>query len=200
MLIIEELKIEMTDDNLTVEDVDMKQYRVLTILSFLSVAIFVAGIAFVPQAIAQRGMGMHHGMWGGSYEPGESWSYCPYCGSRLRDRDRDERSKSHGPQYNQWPGKGYGIGPGMMGHDYSRRYDAPAYRNYWRRDKPLTEQKAEELVKDMLKDSRNPNLTTGGIEEKENFFIVEIRTKEGNSLVDRIEVDRESGMMQSEYR
>jgi len=41
-------------------------------------------------------------------------------------------------------------------------------------------------------------LKQGEIEEKEGFFVVDILTKEG-SLVDKIQIDKETGMMRSTY-
>ena len=50
----------------------------------------------------------------------------------------------------------------------------------------------------MLRQSRNPNLKPGDIEEKERYFVVDILTNDG-SLVDKMQVDKETGMMRSIY-
>jgi hypothetical protein len=78
----------------------------------------------------------------------------------------------------------------MMDPDYRRDY-----RRY---EEPLKMEEAKEQVEDMLERSRNPNLKTGEIEDKEQFFVVDVVTKDG-SLVDKMEVDKRTGMMRSVY-
>jgi len=90
------------------------------------------------------------------------------------------------------------MGPGMMGPwmmgpgypGYGPRYGEP--------QKPLEEKDVKAIVKDYIESTRNPNLKMGKIKEMENFFEVEILTKD-NSLVDKILVDKFTGWMRSAY-
>jgi hypothetical protein len=86
----------------------------------------------------------------------------------------------------------------MMGPGYDRRYGYPGDRRYRPDRKPLEKEEAKEQVEDMLKRSRNPNLKPGAIEEEEDSYIVDILTKDG-SLVDKMQVHKETGMMRSVY-
>jgi len=64
--------------------------------------------------------------------------------------------------------------------------------------KPLDEKEALALLGSYLRQSRNPNLKPGRIKDMESFFEAEIVTKEG-SLVDKIQIDKESGWFRSIY-
>ncbi|MGD9310816.1 MAG: hypothetical protein PVG51_16865 [Desulfosarcina sp.] len=162
-------------------------------LLIFGMVVCLSGLVLTSPAEAQRGYGMYHGMWegGSGHHRGGGWSYCPYCGGRL-----DERDDYHGRG-------GHHRGRGMMMPDYDR-YDRrsmmdPGYRRDYRRyDEPLKKEEAKQQVEEMLDRSRNPNLKSGNIEEKEKFFVVEIVTQDG-SLADKIEVDKETGMMRSAY-
>jgi hypothetical protein len=174
---------------------------------------FAVALVFAAPAQAQRGYGMHHGMWGGGpgYDQGGGWSYCPYCGSRLQGRGgydspygyRDRGGYPMGPGM---MGPGYGgrhmgpgmMGPGMMGPGYDRGYGYPDDPRYRRNREPLKKEEAKGQVEQMLTRSRNPNLKVGGVEDKEGFFVVDILTKNGD-LVDKMEVDKDTGMMRSIY-
>ena len=114
----------------------------------------------------------------------QGW-YCPYCG------------RWSGPGYPMGPGMmgpgyGYHMGPGMMGpgYGYGPQYQQP--------QKPMTKKDAEMLVQDFLKSTGNPNLKLGNIKDEGSAYEVEIVTK-GNSLVDRILVDKRTGWMRSFY-
>jgi hypothetical protein len=99
----------------------------------------------------------------------------------------------------------HGMGPGMMGPGY---YDyrgmgpgmmGPGYeRDYRRYEKPLNKEEAKQAVEKMIEISRNPNLKTGKIEDIERFFVVEVLTQE-DSLVDKVQVDKDTGLMRSIY-
>jgi hypothetical protein len=86
----------------------------------------------------------------------------------------------------------------MMGPGYDRRYDYPDDPRNRRYRDPLGKEDARDLVEDMLRRSRNPNLKLGGVEDKEQYFVVDILTKDG-SLVDKMQIDKETGMMRSVY-
>jgi hypothetical protein len=105
-----------------------------------------------------------------------------------------------GKGYGMGPGmmgpgmRGWGMGPGMMGPGYGYGY-GPQYQQP---QKPLEEKDAREILQNYLRTMRNPNLKLGKITEKGNYFEGEIVTKEG-SLVDKILVDRSTGWMRSIY-
>ena len=171
----------------------MRSYCLLVL-----VALFLAasGLVFAPVSEAQMGYGMHHGMYGGGSGYGQDggWSYCPYCGGDLRGR----RGYPMGPGM-MGPGYGrQGMGPGMMGPDYGRPYGYPNDRREPRYREPLEKEDAQKEVEDMLRQSRNPNLKPGDVEEKERYFVVDILTNDG-SLVDKMQIDKETGMMRSIY-
>jgi hypothetical protein len=162
-------------------------------LFFIGMVVCLSGLVLASPVEAQRGYGMHHGMWdgGSGYHQGGGWSYCPYCGGRLDERD-DYRGRGghHRDRGMMMPDRDRYDRRGMMGPGYGRDY-----RRY---DEPLKKDEAKQQVEEMLDRSRNPNLKTGNIEEKERFFVVEIVTQDG-SLADKMEVDKETGMMRSAY-
>jgi hypothetical protein len=84
---------------------------------------------------------------------------------------------------------GYGMGPGVMGC-YGRQ-SQPA-------GKPIDAKKAEAMMKDYLKSSRNPNLKLGKIKDTGNAFEAEIRTR-SNALVDKVLIDKITGSLRSAY-
>jgi hypothetical protein len=96
-----------------------------------------------------------------------------------------------GPGY----GYGYGMGPGMMGPGYGYGY-GPQYQEP---GKPLAEKDAKEEIENYLQSSRNPNLKLGELKDKGSYFEADIVTKKGNSLVDKIYVDKNTGLMRSAY-
>jgi hypothetical protein len=108
------------------------------------------------------------------------------------------------------PGYGYGMGPGMMGGGYGGYgMMGPGYgygygpqsgygQQYQQPQKPLDKDQAKQEVESYLKSSRNPNLSIGKIEEKDNDYVADIQTKNG-SLVDKILVDKNTGSMRSAY-
>jgi hypothetical protein len=120
------------------------------------------------------GMMGNGGGWGPGYAPQQQqgW-YCPYCG--------------------RWSGPGYPMRPGMMrpGYGYGPQYQQP--------QKPMTKEDAEMVVQNFLKSTGNPNLKLGNIKDEGSAYEVEIVTKGGNSLVDRILVDKRTGWMRSVY-
>jgi len=181
--------------------------RSLRWLVVLTMVLGLVGVVFATAGEAQRGYGMHHGMWGPGpgYDRDGGWSYCPYCGRDLRGRG------DYGPGYGDrggYPmgpgmmGPGYyghrGRGPGMMGPNDERGYHYREDPRFQRPQEPLKKEEAKEQVQEMLTQSRNPNLKVGDVSEKEGFFEVDILTK-GGELVDKMEVDKETGMMRSAY-
>ena len=118
-----------------------------------------------------------------------------------------------GPGYGMGPGmmgSGYGMGPGMMGSAYGmypgimgRAYGMgpwAMYRGYslgmqpLRRD--LSADDVRHIMQHRLQWGGNPHIKVGKVEEKDDDTIIaEIVTQDG-SLVDKLAVNRHTGMMQ----
>ena len=98
--------------------------------------------------------------------------YCPYCGAYQG---------------------GYGMSPGMMGYGYgyNRQYQPP--------QTPIKEKDAKGIVETYLNSTRNPNLKLGKVKDEGSAFEVDIVTKNNNSLVDKVLVDKNTGWLRSVY-
>jgi hypothetical protein len=110
-------------------------------------------------------------------------------------------------------GSGYGMGSGMMGggmmgsgtgqgtwgpregYQNNPQNGGSQYKEF---QKPLGPKEARAILEDYLKSKRNPNLKLGKIRDDGYAFEAEIVTK-GNSLVDKILVDKNTGEMRSAY-
>ena len=102
------------------------------------------------------------------------------------------------------PGRGYGMGPGMMGPGYGNPYGPQYGPQYgpgpqYQQQNPLDMEEAKNKVENYLKSTRNPNLKLGEMKDKGSHFEADIVTKKGNSLVDKIYVDKNTGWMRSAY-
>ena len=64
--------------------------------------------------------------------------------------------------------------------------------------KPLEEMDVKGILENYLRSTRNPNLKLGKVTEKDNYFELEILSKD-NSLVEKIIVDKYTGLMRSAY-
>lgn len=85
-----------------------------------------------------------------------------------------------GYQGNMMGGYGYGVGQGYCGSTTTEaRVD-------------LTEKDAEELIAYRITRS-NPNLKVGKVKSTEDGFEVEVVTKKGEALVDRLLVEKDTG-------
>lgn len=83
-------------------------------------------------------------------------------------------------------GGGYGVGPGMM---YGWGYGNEGNLN-------LTIDKVKTYLQQMI---RNPNLKVGDVKEKDaDTIVAEIVTKQGNSLVQKLDFNRHNGFVQPE--
>lgn len=69
----------------------------------------------------------------------------------------------------------------------------------YRQQRSLDEKDARALVEGNLQASRNPNLKVGGIKDVGNAYQVDIVTKD-NAPVDKVLVDKQTGMTRSAYR
>ena len=127
------------------------------------------------------GYGPGYGMMGGGYGPGYGMGYGMMGGYGP--------GGMMGPGYGgggYGPGWGGGRGPGMMygygpGNQGNLNLSVDQVKNYF-----------EQMI-------RNPNLKVGDVKEKDaDTIVAEIVTKQGNSLVQRVDVNRHNGFMQPE--
>lgn len=157
-------------------------------LLFLAI-LLVAGILVLPSTGSAQG------------GQGYGWSYCPYCGSQFGNQG------GYGYGCGMGPGMGGGMmgggmmggGQGMMGRGQGMM--GPGYgpqQQYRPMQKPLDAKEARALVEGNLQASRNPNLKVGSVKDAGNAFEVDILTK-NNSPVDRVLVDKQTGMTRSAY-
>lgn len=93
--------------------------------------------------------------------------------------------------------RGWSMGPGMMGgyYGYSRGRDN---KRRQLTGKLISAKEAENMMKDYLKSSRNPNLKLGKIKDVGKAYEAEVLTKK-NDLVDKIQIDKATGYMRSIY-
>ena len=101
----------------------------------------------------------------------------------------------------RWGGGGSGYGPMQRGWQGDQGYApgrGPGY-GYQGPEEPLDKEGARGIVERYLSSSRNPNLKVGEIEEKDDVFEAEIVTRKGGDLVDRVQIDRQTGWMRSVY-
>jgi hypothetical protein len=64
--------------------------------------------------------------------------------------------------------------------------------------RPLDRNDAKTMMQNYLNSTRNPNLKLGDVKDTQNAFEADIMTKD-NSLVDRVQVDKNTGWMHSAY-
>lgn len=85
-----------------------------------------------------------------------------------------------------WMHGGYGMGPGMM---YGGGYGNEGNLN-------LTVDRVKTYLQQMI---RNPNLKVGDVKEKDaDTIVAEIVTKQGNSIVQKLDFNRHNGFVQPE--
>ena len=96
-------------------------------------------------------------------------------------------------------GQGSGMGP-AYGNQRNPQYPGEQYNSprSHQRQKPLDKEEARQGVENYLKSTRNPNLKLGEITDKGSYFEADIVTKD-NSLVNKVDVDKSTGWMQSAY-
>jgi hypothetical protein len=93
----------------------------------------------------------------------------------------------------QGQGSGYGMGPGMMGQGYEQQGYGPQNQQP---QKPITKSDAESMLKNYI--SRNPNLKLGTVQDQGDSFEAEVTTKEG-SPVNKLFVNKDTGSIRSQY-
>ncbi len=128
------------------------------------------------------------------YGPPEGNWRCPWCGGDGRGRMHRGQGRGMGPgMMHRGYDRGWGGGPGMMGPGSGREN-----RRYGGQPEPLNKDQARLLVENYLRNRRNPNLKVGDISDNDGVFEATIVTKDG-SLVDQLEVDKETGWFRSVY-
>lgn len=181
--------------------------------NFVKAALFISAVLLFTAGIASaqtRGPGS-----GGGYAPpqGQGW-FCPYCGAWHGNERQGGPGWGMGPgmmgrgygyggpeMMQRWGGGEYGYGPMHRGWQGERGYApgrGPGY-GYQGPEESLDKEGARGIVERYLNSSRNPNLKVGKIEEKEDVFEAEIVTRKGGDLVDRVQIDRQTGWMRSVY-
>lgn len=116
---------------------------------------------------------------------------------------------AHGPGYGR--GQGYGMGPGAMyggyGGGYGMMGPGRGAEGYYpcstlegqELGEEITKEKAETFLENRLAYWGNPNLKLGKIVEKDKYFEGEIVTKKGNSVVQKLQIDKKSGLVRPVY-
>lgn len=96
-------------------------------------------------------------------------------------------------------GQGYQGQMPMMGRGYQGQMPMMGRSNYWQMqplEQDLTVDAVQHMMEHRLSWNGNPNLQVGKVTEKDDDTIgVEVVTKEG-SLVQKLEVNRHTGLMQ----
>lgn len=107
------------------------------------------------------------------------------------------QGQGYGPGYMM--GGGYGPGWGMMGGGYGPGYGpgmmyGRGYANQG--DMKLTTDQVKNYLTQMI---RNPNLTVGDVKEKDaDTIVADVVTKQGSSLVQRLDFNRHNGFVEPE--
>ncbi len=151
--------------------------------------IFIAPVALLATFLI-LGIAYAHAPGSGYSQAQQGGWYCPYCGSYQGG-------------YGMGPGMmGYGMGPGMMGYGMGPGMMGPGYGNnqpYRQPQRSINEKDAKRIVENYLNSTRNPNLKLGKIKDEGSSFEVQIVTKNNDSLVDKVLVDKNTGWLRSAY-
>lgn len=120
---------------------------------------------------------------------------------------------AHGPGYGRGygGGQGYGMGPGAMHGGYGGGYGmmgtGRGAEGYYpcstlegqKLGEEITKEKAETFLENRLSNLGNPNLKLGKIVEKDGYFEGNIVTKKGNSLVQKLQIEKKTGLVRPIY-
>lgn len=150
----------------------MRKFLLLT--TFAAVVVVAAG----NMAQAQQGYGPGYMGQGQGY--GSGYMMGPGYGPGMR-------GGGYGPGWGMMGGgNGPGYGPGMMyGQGYANQDDMK-----------LTTDQVKNYLTQMI---RNPNLSVGDVKEKDaDTIVADVVTKQGNSLVQRLDFNRHNGFVQPE--
>jgi hypothetical protein len=162
-------------------------YKTSLLAGAIALALTLAGLAS-PSAAQPYGPG--YGMMGGN---GPGYMMGP-------GYDPGWMGGGYGPGYGMI---GPGYGPGWMMHGYGRGYGGGygpgmmyGYGPGNQDDLNLTTDQVKQYLQQMI---RNPNLTVGNVKQKDaDTIVAEIVTKQGNSLVQKLDFNRHNGFVQPE--
>lgn len=102
-----------------------------------------------------------------------------------------------GGRYCPWMG-GAGPGPqGQQGGWYCPWMGSQTGPPVAKPGQPLTADQAKAMVEQQI--SGNPNLKAGKVTEKDGVYEVDIVTKKEGSLVDKVQVNKQTGWFRSGY-
>ena len=156
--------------------------RKFLFVATMAAAAAIAGGAALVQAQPygpgmMGGYGPGYGMMGGGYGPGFGMMGGGYGPGMM--------GGGYGPGW-MMHGYGGGYGPGMMyGQGYANQGDMK-----------LTTDQVKNYLTQMI---RNPNLSVGDVKEKDaDTIVADVITKQGNSLVQRLDFNRHNGVVQPE--
>jgi hypothetical protein len=162
-----------------IQEVPMRKFP----CGLLAVSVIIAVTLANPAAAQPYGSGMMgsygpgYGMMGPGY--GAGWMMGPGYGPGMMGW-----GSGYGPGWMMRGG--YGPGPGIM-YGYGPNNQG---------DLSLTVDQVKQYLNQMI---RNPNLIVGDVKEKDAYTIVaEIVTKQGNSLVQKLDFNRHNGFVQPE--
>lgn len=175
----------------------MRKWSVLIAVAALAVA--VGGIS--GKTFAQPygpGMMGGYGPGNGGYGPGMMGGYGGGPGYGPGMMGGYGGGPGYGPGYGMMGGygPGPGYGRGMMG-GYGGGYGpGMMYGGGAQGDMNLTIDQVKNYLQQMV---RNPNLKVGDVKQKDaDTIVAEIVTKQGNSLVQRLDFNRHNGFVQPE--
>ena len=154
---------------------------------------FIAPVTLLA-AFLILGTAYAHAPGSGFAQPQQNGWFCPY-GAYQGGYGMGPGMMGYG--YGMGPGMmGYGMGPGMMGYGYgyNQQYQTPRTPQT-----PIKEKDAKGIVENYLNSTRNPNLKLGKVKDEGYAFEVDIVTKNNNSLVDKVLVDKNTGWLRSVY-
>jgi hypothetical protein len=169
---------------------------------FFAAAITIAAAGLSGPVLAQPyggGYGPGYGMMGGGYGPGPGMmgGYGQGYGPGMMGG----YGQGYGPGMMGGYGMGGGGGPGWMMRGYGGGYGPGMMYGYGggngnQGDLNLTADQVKQYLERMI---RNPNLKVGDVKEKDaDTVVAEIVTKQGDSLVQRLDFNRHNGFVQPE--
>ena len=160
------------------------------------------GYGMMGPGMMGQGYGMGPGMMGQGYGMGPGMMGQGYgMGPGMMGPGYGMGPGMMGPGYGMGPGMmgpGYGMGPGMMGQGYGMGpgMTGPGYGMWGRSNASLTTDDVRANMERWLAVQGNPRLKVGDVkEEGEDTIVAEIVTKEGNAVVERLQIDRSTGAM-----
>ncbi len=142
-------------------------------------------IAVIALAVIGTGFGIAGAHGGSSWGRSGHMGFSDRMGGYGGHMGSGDRMGGYDGHMMDFKGPGYG------------QADAPCWETSEKRA-DLTEKDAQELISNRVTRS-NPNLTVGKVKVTEDGFEVQVVTKKGNALVDRLLVEKETGRVYRIY-